>query len=73
MGQALDSLSTEPPEEVLFEVYDEILKKHGFRPLEKPPLQGETTVPGPAETLDSPHDFEALVSALYAAMGYTAD
>jgi len=72
----IDSLSTQPPDEVLFEVYDELLKKHGFGPLRT----GEEAAKGDAirhegramDAIRSPRDLEIAVGRLYEAMGYKA-
>lgn len=73
--EVIDSLSTQPPEEVLFEVYDELLKKHGFNPL------GLGRHPEKARTperrrealgvIHSPRDLEIAAGKLYEAMGYS--
>jgi superfamily II DNA or RNA helicase len=72
--EVVDSLSTQPPEEVLFDVYDDLLKKHGFTPLglgkrsrsAVTPKHGGTDV----ELIRSPRDLEIMVGRLYDVMGY---
>jgi len=74
--EVIDSLTTEPPEEVLLDVYDELLKKHGFKPLGTGHHQEQTTTLEPdrglREMFDSPRGLEIAVSKLYEAMGYNA-
>jgi superfamily II DNA or RNA helicase len=74
--EVIDSLSTRPPDEVLFEVYDELLKKHGFNPLglARHPEKAEES--GRAREVlglvRSPRDLEIVAGKLYEAMGYNA-
>ena len=73
--EVIDSLSSQPPEEVLFEVYDELLRKHGFSPLGlgKHSGKGEETEHGRSaiDAIQSPRDLEIAAGKLYEAMGYT--
>lgn len=74
--EVVDSLSTQPPEEVLFDIYDELLKKHGFNPLglsklsvkEERVASGRTT----GDMIRSPRDLELAAGKLFEAMGYKA-
>jgi superfamily II DNA or RNA helicase len=74
--EVIDSLSTQPPEEVLFEVYDELLKKHGFNPmgLGKHSGKGEVTTHEGSVigAIHSPRELEIAAGKLYEAMGYKA-
>jgi SNF2 family DNA or RNA helicase len=63
----IDSLSVELSGDVLFDIYDDLLKKHGFRPIERStPTTGERCV---AVDLD-PREFELLVGRLFEKLGY---
>ncbi len=74
--EVVDSLSTQPPDEVLFDVYDELLKKHGFSPLglgkpserSEPPTRDTDAI----DWIRSPRDLEIAAGKLYEAMGYRA-
>jgi SNF2 family DNA or RNA helicase len=67
--EVIDSLSVEITEDVLFDIYDDLLTKHGFKPLNRdkpaPPPQAAPT------TLD-PRGFEQLVGRLFTAMGFAS-
>lgn len=66
--EVIDSLSVEVTEEVLFDIYDDLLTKHGFKPLhrDKPPKE-----PGHDSSTVGPEEFERLVGRLFAAMGFS--
>jgi SNF2 family DNA or RNA helicase len=65
--EVIDSLSVEVTEDVLFDIYDDLLTKYGFEPLcrDKPPSQ-----PRRDATTVSPQQFEQLVGRLFEAMGF---
>lgn len=73
--EVIDSLSTQPPEEVLFEVYDELLKKHGFNPsgLGRHPEKAKAPERDREAlgVIHSPRDLEIAAGKLYEAMGYS--
>ena len=66
--EVIDSLSVEVTEEVLFDIYDDLLTKHGFKPLhrDKPPKE-----PGHDSSTVGPEEFERLVGRLFAGMGFS--
>lgn len=65
--EVIDSLSAEISEDVLFDIYDDLLTKHGF----KPPDRGKTKdEPPAAPTAVDPRAFEELIGRLFAAMGF---
>jgi len=74
--EVIDSLTTEPLEKALFDVYDELLKKHGFKPLGIDQRREQTTTlepdGSPSEMFDSPRELEIAVGKLYEAIGYNA-
>jgi hypothetical protein len=65
--EVIDSLSAEITEDVLFDIYDDLLTKHGFKPLHRntPPREPE----GAPQELN-PKEFEQLVGRLFSAMGF---
>lgn len=66
--EVIDSLSVEVTEDVLFDIYDDLLTKHGFKPLDrdKPPREPERD-----SSTVNPAEFEQLVGRLFAAMGFS--
>lgn len=65
--EVIDSLSAEITEDMLFDIYDDLLAKHGFKPMHrhKPP---ET--PGPPQAQLNPRTFEELIGRLFTAIGF---
>lgn len=66
-GEVIDSLSVEITEDVLFDIYDDLLMKHGFRPIHRTKPSKEAD-PTPVQ-LDS-KGFEQLVGRLFTAIGF---
>lgn len=74
-NEVIDSLSSGISEELLFEIYDELLQKHGFKPIglvSKPQKEPSIQKPMTVSTTQSPRDFEFLVGRLFEAMGFKA-
>lgn len=77
--EVIDSLSSGISEDVLFDVYDDLLVKYGFQPLHLgKPVSAETeNAPNQAEnknskTIQTPREFEEVVARLFETMGYNA-
>jgi len=75
--QVIDSLSSGITEDVLFDVYDDLLVKHGFKPLNlgkgssgRSSEENERSKGTEAKT-ESARIFEQRVAALFEKMGYT--
>jgi superfamily II DNA or RNA helicase len=66
--EVIDSLSAEITEDVLFDIYDDLLTKHGFKPPDRRKTQNEP--PPPPPTPVDPRAFEELIGRLFAAMGF---
>lgn len=66
--EVIDSLSVEVTEDVLFAVYDDLLVKHGFKPLHQGKVSKQVTADSSKKM--NPHDFEVLVGRLFTSMGY---
>ncbi len=72
----IDSLSSEVKDEMLFDIYDDLLAKYGIRSMraekgKKPEValsttEGEKTTPG----YGTPEDFEVLIAMLFEKMGF---
>jgi SNF2 family DNA or RNA helicase len=77
--EVIDSLSSGISEDVLFDVYDDLLVKYGFQPLhlgkkeatgiEKPPKQDDAKT---NRRIQDPREFEKVIARLFEAMGYKA-
>ncbi len=65
--EVIDSLSVEITEDVLLDIYDDLLTKHGFQPLQRniPPREPK----GAPKDLN-PKEFEQLIGNLFSAMGF---
>ncbi len=64
----IDSLSVEISEDVLFDIYDELLTKHGFKPLQR--YKRDQLANNPLQPID-PRGFEQLIGRLFSVMGFT--
>jgi HJR/Mrr/RecB family endonuclease len=65
--EVIDSLSAEITEELLFDIFDDLLVKHGFKASDR------TDAPSPSRrqaAYSDPRQFEALVGRLFCAMGF---
>ncbi|MBI2440941.1 MAG: restriction endonuclease [Lentisphaerae bacterium] len=73
--EVIDSLSSGISEELLFEIYDDLLVKHGFKPLhlgDRPKAnRSGKDLEFALESVGSPRDFELLVGRLFQAMGFS--
>lgn len=65
--EVIDSLSTEITEDVLFDIYDDLLTKHGFKPVQR---KKATEEPQPRTTAIDPRELEELIGRLFIAMGF---
>jgi len=72
----IDSLSSEVKDEMLFDIYDDLLAKYGIRSTrtekEKKTQAPLSAMKGAETTLDyrTPEDFEAIIAMLFEKMGY---
>jgi len=72
----IDSLSTEVKDGMLFDIYDDLLAKHGFQPIDredKKKLKAHVATASNEKSgpdYGSPDDFEALVALLFEKMDY---
>ncbi len=72
----IDSLSSEVKDEILFDIYDDLLAKYGIRSTrtekEKKTQAPLSAMKGAETTLDyrTPEDFEAIVAMLFEKMGF---
>lgn len=77
--EVIDSLSSGISEDVLFDVYDDLLIKYGFQPLhlgknetpeaEKPSNQNDAQS---CRRIQDPREFEKVIARYFEAMGYNA-
>jgi SNF2 family DNA or RNA helicase len=67
--EVIDSLSVEISEDVLFDIYDDLLTKHGFKPLNRDKYEAH---PSSVLTSLDPRGFEQLVGRLFSAMGFAS-
>jgi len=70
----IDSLSEEVKDDMLFDIYDDLLSKYGFKSVRTPtdtkPATPVTAQPSDDHTYGTPRDFEELVASLFRNMGF---
>ena len=65
--EVIDSLSAEITEDVLFDIYDDLLAKHGFKPVQRKKSKEQPQTP--TAQID-PRELENLVGRLFSTMGF---